>query len=77
MNFLNKTLKHKMKPKWEYQGESPSYGKIYHKNNDIMVIYSSGLVRLWKNIQNDKKLKQGFYPCFAERCLEKRWRRKI
>ena len=58
--------------KWEYQYQSDTNGKVYHKGNDIMVVYNNRLIRLFKNIQNDKKYNQGFYPCFAEYYLERK-----
>lgn len=64
-----------MGKRWEYQGSSLTGSEVYHKGNDILVLYSSRIVRLWKNIQNDETLRQEFVPCFAERCIQRQFKK--
>ncbi len=47
--------------KWIRNGTSPGHGKIYHKNNRIMIVYSRR-IKMFCNIPKDTDM----FPCNAE-----------
>jgi hypothetical protein len=47
--------------KWTHKGYSPAHGKIYHKNDRIMIVYS-GRIKMFCNVDKDKEM----LPCNAE-----------
>jgi len=46
--------------KWMHKGYSPEGGKIYHKNDRIMIIYP-GRIKMFCDINKDKEM----LPCNA------------
>ncbi len=49
--------------KWKYKGLTPANGEIYHKGNNIMIVYINK-IKLYKNVPSCK-----FLPCFSECCI--------
>ncbi len=52
--------------KWTRKGTSPGHGKIYHKNDRIMIIYSRR-IKLFCNVPKGKDM----LPCNAEYVIDK------
>ena len=50
---------------WNYKYLSPSGGKVYHKGDSIMIIYSEK-IKIYKNVPF-----KNFFPVFAEYCVER------
>lgn len=52
--------------KWTYHHKSPAGGKVYYKDNSIMIVYSSKII-VFRNIPENN-----FVPAMAEYSIERK-----